>query len=145
MNLTLGNKLQWYFHQNTIVIFKDMYLKIALQKAICPCVNTLGPRQNGHHFADDIFKCIFLNENILIIIKISLKFVLEGPVNNIPALVKIMAWRCPGAKPLFEQMMVSLLTYICVTRPQWVNKMLASLPGSQPFYGIIQNGNFVPF
>ena len=26
--------------------------------------NTLRPRQNGRHFPDDIFKCIFLNENI---------------------------------------------------------------------------------
>ena len=25
--------------------------------------NTLKPRQNGRYFADDIFKCIFLNEN----------------------------------------------------------------------------------
>ena len=37
--------------------------------------NSLRPRQNGRHFAEDIFKCIFLNENILIPIKISLKFV----------------------------------------------------------------------
>ena len=28
--------------------------------------NTLRPRQNGQHFPDDIFKCIFLNENVLI-------------------------------------------------------------------------------
>ena len=39
-------------------------------------LNTLRPRQNGRHFADDIFKCIFLNENKQISIKISLKFVL---------------------------------------------------------------------
>ena len=32
-----------------------------------------------------------------------------------------MIWRRPGDKPLFEPMMVSLLTHICVTRPQWVN------------------------
>ena len=32
-----------------------------------------------------------------------------------------MAWRRPGDKPLSEPMMVSLLTHICVTRPQWVN------------------------
>ena len=42
-------------------------------------VNTLRPKQNGHHFADDIFKYIFLNENVLISIKISLKFVPRGP------------------------------------------------------------------
>ena len=27
-------------------------------------INTLRPRQNGRHFADDIFKCIFVNENV---------------------------------------------------------------------------------
>ena len=84
-------------------------------------VNTLGPRQNERHFADDIFKCIFLNENIWISIKISLKFVPKGPINNIPALVQIMAWRRPGDKPLSEAMMVNLATHICVSRPQWVH------------------------
>ena len=60
----------------------------------------------------------FLNENEYISIKISLKFVPKGPINNIPTLVQIMAWRWPGDKPLSEPMMVCLLTYICVTRPQ---------------------------
>ena len=80
--------------------------------------NTLRPRQNGRHFADDIFKCIFLNENVSIAIKISLKFVPKGPISNIPSLVQIMAWRRPGNKPLSEPMMARL--HICVTRPQWV-------------------------
>ena len=38
------------------------------------------------HFADDIFKCIFMNENILIFTKILLRFVSEGPIDNNPAL-----------------------------------------------------------
>ena len=84
-------------------------------------INTLRPRQNGRRFADDTFKRIFLNENVRISIKISLKFVPKGPINNNPALVQIMAWRRPGDKPLSEPMMVRLLTHICVTRPQWVN------------------------
>ena len=84
-------------------------------------VNTLRPRQDGRHFADDIFKCIFLNENVWIPIKISLKLVSKGPINNIPAMVQIMAWRRPGDKPLSEPMVVSLLMHICVARPQWVN------------------------
>ena len=82
--------------------------------------NTLRPRENGRHFADDIFKCIFVNENLWIRIKISLKFVPRGPFNNTPALVQIMAWRRPGDKPLSEPMMVRLPTHIWVTRPQWV-------------------------
>ena len=89
-------------------------------------INSLRQRQNGRHFADAIFKCIFLNENVWIPIKISLKFVPKGPFNDIPALVQIMAWRRPGDKPLSEPMLVSLPTHICVTRPQWVN---SSPPG----------------
>ena len=56
-------------------------------------LNTMRPRQNGRPFADDTFKRIFLNENIRISIKISLKFVPKGRINNIPALVQVMAWR----------------------------------------------------
>ena len=84
-------------------------------------VNTLRPRQNGRHFADDTFKRIFMNENVRISNNISLKFVPKGLTNNIPALVQIMAWRQPDDKPLSEPMTVNLLTHICVTRPQWVN------------------------
>ena len=81
----------------------------------------MRPRQNGRHFPDDIFNCIFLNENVWISNKISLKFVPKGQINNIPALVHIMAWCRPGDKPLSEPIIVSLLTHICITRPQWVN------------------------
>ena len=73
--------------------------------------------------ADDTFKPIFLNGNIRISIEISPKFVPKVPINNIPALVQIMAWRRPGDKPLSEPMMVCLLTHICVRRPQWVKEI----------------------
>ena len=82
-------------------------------------INTLRPRQNGRPFEDDIFKCIFLNENARISLAISMKFVPMVQIKNIPALVQIMAWRRPGDKPLSEPMMVSLLKHICVTRSQW--------------------------
>ena len=55
-------------------------------------INTLRQRQNGHHFAEDTFKCISLNENVWISIKMSRKFVPKGPINNIPSLVQIMVW-----------------------------------------------------
>ena len=54
----------------------------------------------------DTFKRIFLNENVMISIKIPLKFVPMGPINNNPALVQIMAWRRLGDKPLSEPMIV---------------------------------------
>ena len=40
-------------------------------------------------------------------------------INNIPALVQIMTWRRPGDQLLSGPRMVSLLTHIRVTRPQW--------------------------
>ena len=55
--------------------------------------------------ADDIFKHILLNKNIRISIDSSLNFVPKGQINNIPALVKIMAWRRIGDKPLSEPML----------------------------------------
>ena len=70
--------------------------------------------------ADDTFICKFVNENILISKKKSLKFIPKGPINNISALVRIMAWRRPGDKPSSEPMFVFVPTHICVTRPQWV-------------------------
>ena len=88
-------------------------------------INSLRPRQNRRHFADDVFKFNFLNEIVWILLKISLKFVPKVRINNNPALVQIMAWRWPGDKPLSEPMMVSLLTHICVTRPQRVNRTLS--------------------
>ena len=69
------------------------------------CINTLRPRQNGLHFPDDIFKCNFLDAKIYILIRISLKFVPNDPISNIPTQVQIMAWRRSGDKPLSEPMM----------------------------------------
>ena len=83
-------------------------------------LNSLRPRLNRCPFVDDIFKCIFLDENKLILIRISLKFVPEVRINDILALVQIMAWCQSGDKSLSEPMMVRLSTHICVTRPQWV-------------------------
>ena len=55
--------------------------------------------------ADDIFKCIILNEKVRISIKISLKFVPKGPIDNKSALVQVMAWHRTGDKPLPEPML----------------------------------------
>ena len=107
---------------------------------ITSTVNTLGPRQNGRHFPDDIFKWIFLIENVWISINISLKFVPRGPINNIPTLVQVMAWRRSGDKPLSEPMMVRLPTHICVTRPQWVNIAYVRLVG----LNVLQGKIFLP-
>ena len=38
------------------------------------------PEQNGHHFADDIFRCVFVNKRCWVLITISLKFVPKRPI-----------------------------------------------------------------
>ena len=69
---------------------------------IALAVNTLRPRQDSRHFPDDIIKLIFLNEDVWILINISLEFVSNGPIDNISALVRVMAWCRLGEKPLSE-------------------------------------------
>ena len=130
MNMEQSTK-GWYHCQNQFRMHSPgpVLMKLSVEWMLNYVLNTLRQRQNGRHFADDTFKCIFLNENVRILIKISLKFVPKGPINNIPSLILIMAWRQPGAKPLSEPIMVRLLTHICVTWPQWVNhpRLLAKL------------------
>ena len=75
--------------------------------------NTLGAKQNGRHLPDDILNFLFTNLDYDFS-----EFVPKGPIDNIPALVQIMAWRPPGDKPLSEPKTVNLLTHVCLTRPQ---------------------------
>ena len=117
--------LKMFLFDDVIMRIHDINISISFHKNVhitrqYETINTLRPRQNGRHFPDDIFKCISLNENVWISIKISLYFVPRGPINNITALVQIMAWRRPGDKPLCEPMVICLLTHIRVARPQWV-------------------------
>ena len=139
------NSQQWYFYwrlygvsmcclqrqykhsgTETILFMYDLpsgqtIIDIAKYQFFHHQINTLRQRQNGRHFADDLFKCIFLNENVWIWIEISMKFVPRGQINKIPASVPIMAWHQSGDKPLSETMIISLLTDICITWPQCVN------------------------
>ena len=73
------------------------------------------PGQNGHHFANDSFECIFMNEKFCILIEFSLKFVPRGLIDNEAALVPVMAWHRTGDKPLPEPMLIQFLD-ICCTR-----------------------------
>ena len=79
-------------------------------------VNTLKPRHICRHFADGIFKCIFLNENLWFLLKVLLEFVSKVRIKRIPTLIQIMARHWPGEKPLSGPMMY-LLTHIWVTQP----------------------------
>ena len=65
--------------------------------------------QNGYHFADDNLRCIFVNENVCILIQISLKFVPWCPIDNKSVLVQVMAWQRKGDKPLPEPMLTQFM------------------------------------
>ena len=56
-------------------------------------LNTLMSAQNGRHFPDDIRKAF----SWMKIYEIPLRFVPKVGIENITALVQIMAWRRPGA------------------------------------------------
>ena len=104
------NKLQLNFNRNSYKSIQENPFENVVWKmsAILPqpqCVNSSPPGQNGRHSGDDIFRCIFLNENVCIFIKISLKFVSKGSIDNNPALVQIMVWHRIGDKLLSEPML----------------------------------------
>ena len=63
-------------------------------------VNTLSTEQNGHHFAEDIFKCTSVNKNAW-----KFHWSLWVPLENKPTMVQVMAWCRPGDRPLFESIL----------------------------------------
>ena len=111
--------LVWHQFHKKLLLMRWIPLESNIQCEVNDPFNPSPPGQNDH-FADDIFRCIFLNENAWISFKISLKFVPEVWINNVPALVQMKAWYQPGDKPSFEPMICSLLMHICVAWPLWV-------------------------
>ena len=75
-------------------------------------INTLIPRQNCRHFS---WKWKYENSDK----KFHWIFVPTSEIDIIPSLVQIMAWCWQSDKPLSELILISLLTHVCVTRPQW--------------------------
>ena len=100
-----------------VIILTVLAILKAMKAATETAFNTLRLRQNGQHLPKDIYKCIFLNENVRISsiflnenvrisIDISLKFAPKCLINKILALVLIMAWHRLGNKQLSEPMRV---------------------------------------
>ena len=95
----LGHRWQW-----TDITSLQSWFNIIL---------VLGIRLTLTHWGRVKMAAIFKNENVWISIKVSLKFVPKGPINNIPTPIEIMAWRLPADKPLSETMVINVLTHIC--------------------------------
>ena len=68
------------------------YIPLYVDSIAYPFLNTLRPIQNDYYFPNDTFKGSFLNKNVSISIQISLAFVYRCPINNISALIHMMAW-----------------------------------------------------
>ena len=144
LNWTLGTNFSEILSEIDTFSFKQMRFKMSSEKWRPYCLGLNVLTHWGRDKIAAIFQTTFWNGfsgmkmyefrqrcvvryshyTSLISINISLKFVPRGPINNIPALLQVMAWRRPGDKPLSEPMMVRLTTHICVTRPLCVKKWL---------------------
>ena len=69
-------------------------------------INTFRVETKWPTFKQTTFSTAYSQWNNHIMIKISLKFVLDNVIHNMPSLIKIMAWRLAGDKPSSEPMMV---------------------------------------
>ena len=100
----------------------------------------MRPIQNGRHFADDIFKCISLNENLWISNKISLKCAPLCLIDNMAELVQIMDWR-----QLSETMLVCSTdaymrhSHICISI--WNHRRIVVSYSSNTPWGLL---DFIP-
>ena len=121
-------KYEFRFYQKSkLFSFKTLFVRIfdwwsscwhQLARAHIPPdghINTLRRKQNCAHFVGDILKYIFLNENVLILIKISSLIVQL-------TLVEVMAWCGTDDKPLPE----SLLTHFIDTHMRHQGPVLIS-------------------
>ena len=102
-----------------IVRFLVHFDGINLEMNATNCLTHWGRDKMAATLADDIFSCNFVNENISISIKIWLKVIPKDPINNVPAVVQIMAWRLPATSHYLNQLWSTILTHTCDTR--WVN------------------------
>ena len=73
-------------------------------------IKTLGPRQNGRHFADEIFGSIFLCEKFFWFQFCCLP---NDLIKNSPALARIMAYIRTDDKP-FSDIYIYIYIYICI-------------------------------
>ena len=92
-------------------------------------VNTLRPRKNGRHSADNIFIVIFFNENFCSLIQMSWKFVPTGQIASKPALFQLMAW-CQPHKPLSEPTMdlfTDVYIYLSASMSTWIQQTIQIL------------------
>ena len=110
---------------NTYHSIRHTSVHILANNALTCCLflNTSRPRQMAVILQTTLSNTFSWMQIYEFRFKFNWSFVSKGPINNIPALCKVMDWRQPGDKPLSEPKMVRLPTQICVTRSQWVKAL----------------------
>ena len=120
------NEIIWNFCNRNAVTFSEarwllhMTRFISFPKATSNLwpFNTLRSRQNGIHFPDDIFKCIFMNNKFCILIPLLMRFAPKGQVINKSALVPVIAWHQPTKNSLITAVIFSEFAHlflVCIT------------------------------
>ena len=83
---------QWFCHSSHVIVqwlpYRIITLETTHKTSLVFLVNSSSHGQNGRHFANDIFKSIFCNENLCVLIWISLKGVPKGLIVRNRILVK---------------------------------------------------------
>ena len=92
-----GDDNFWNIHSNPFAIINNFYWKLVYRllsityrlwfRLVWLCVIILINNALAYHFADDIFRCIFANEKFCVLIKISLKLLPQGAIDNKPAMI----------------------------------------------------------
>ena len=90
----------------SLLLMHWRYCSLALNhrnqgSVMCRSINSFRPGQNGYQYADDIFRCIFLKENLNILTVISVKFVPQETNGQYASIgVGNLDWHWIGVKPL---------------------------------------------
>ena len=100
--------LQWTLHSSLMKVQYCVFCELKIGYILTFTHTYWGRDKMADMFPDNIFKCIFLNENCWILVKISLKYLRKDTIDNNPAWGQMMAWGRPGDKPLSEPMMLSM-------------------------------------
>ena len=72
---------------------------------------------------DDVI--MFMNENLCILIWISLKYVPKGSIENKSAMVQVIVCRRTGDNRYLNQCLPSSPTHMCMIRERWANLVIS--------------------
>ena len=118
--LLVFGKLHYCHFTFSDIVFKlnwTMLLVFGFSNTCVPCLTHWGRDKMAVIFQTTFSKLFSWIKMYLFRLNLS-------EINNIPALVQIMAWCRPGDKPLSKPMLFSLLKDMCVTWPQWVTQVI---------------------